>query len=74
LKLASSRLTNSLLRLQFLSVSNRTYAIQYSGSVDDTNWSPLSRFVARRTNRTETITFPLTNGNFFYRVVTPSPP
>jgi len=74
LKLISTRLTNNLLRLQFQSVSNRTYAIQQSGSLDDTNWPALARFIARRTNRTEVITFPLTNANQFYRIITPTVP
>jgi len=73
LKLTSTGWSNGVLRLQFQAVSNKTYAVQYTSTLSDTNWSILTRSIGRRTNHVEQITDPAPPANRFYRVVTPTP-
>jgi hypothetical protein len=56
--------------LTFGAVSNKTYTIQFSGSVSGP-WSRLVDIVARATNRTEVIVDSTAPTNRFYRAVTP---
>lgn len=74
---------NSVLRIQrltvgsgatveFLAMSNRTYAVQYSDDLGG-GWSILADSLARTTNRTEIIVDPVATSNRTYRLVTPRP-
>jgi len=71
LKITPVAWSNGVLRLQFQAVSNKTYSVQYSSSLADTNWPVLGRMIARKTNHVEVLVDPLANTNRFYKVVTP---
>jgi len=60
--------------LTFGAVSNKTYSIEYADALGAGLWSRLTEFVARPTNRTETVVDAAFNTNRFYRVVTPRRP
>jgi hypothetical protein len=74
LKIDSLVWSNNTVRLQYQTVSNKTYAIQYSPSLSQSNWQNIARIPGRRTNRVEVTIDPLPTGNRFYRLVTPTPP
>jgi hypothetical protein len=65
--------SNGTLRLAFEAVSNKTYAVQYKGALNDPAWQTLVQTIATRTNRTETGLYPQASTNRFYRIVTPAP-
>ena len=62
--------------LQFQTVSNHSYTVQFSGDVRGAAWSNLASFDARATNTTEWLTNSLPNNaaRGFYRVVMPRQP
>lgn len=60
--------------LKFGTISNRTYTVQFSGTLGDGLWSQLVDVTARSSNRVETIFDPAWTSNRFYRVVTPRQP
>ena len=57
--------------LQFQSVSNRTYTVQFKDGLDAPLWNKLADVVARSTNRLQYITDPTPGTNRIYRLVTP---
>lgn len=70
--------TNRVFLVEFLTVSNRTHYIQYSGDASSTNWTTSFPGVVGTGSRVQWIdngpprtATPPTNGTRFYRVVTP---
>jgi len=61
-------------RLQFTAVSNRTYTVQYTDSLNPAAWRKLADVLGRSTTRTENITDPNATTNRFYRLVIPIQP
>jgi hypothetical protein len=63
-------------QLQFGAVSNRTYTIHYTESLDPglQNWRKLADITARNANRVETVLDPQLTTNRYYRVGTPREP
>ena len=72
--------SNSVLRVQiariaggvnltFTAVSNRTYTVQYSSTLNPLSWQKLSDVLAGNVTRTATVSDP--NTNRFYRLITP---
>ena len=59
-------------RVQFTSVTNRTYTVQYTDSLSPPLWGKLADVLGR--NRTETVIDPNATTNRFYRVVIPAQP
>jgi hypothetical protein len=57
--------------IDFASVSNRTYSVQYTDGVGITPWLALGDFFASPTNRALSLVDPSWTTNRFYRVVTP---
>jgi hypothetical protein len=74
LKLETISLSNGVMRMQFQAMSNKTYSVQYNGSLDSTNWQSLTGLVARKTNHVEAVVDLNAIPNRFYRVVTPRVP
>jgi len=60
--------------VQVSAVSNRTYTVQYSDTLQSGQWRKLGDIFARPTNRVESILDPGGNTNRFYRVVLPNQP
>ena len=60
--------------LQFGSVSNHTYTIQYTDNLNNTVWDRLADFPALTTNIVHQIPDPNWTTNRFYRVATPYQP
>jgi hypothetical protein len=60
--------------VQISAVSNRTYTVQYSDSLNSGQWRKLGDIFARPTNRVETFLDPGSSTNRFYRVLLPSQP
>ena len=60
--------------LEFLAISNRTYSVQYSTTVDSGNWLKLLDVAAHPTNRLEQVADPSGDGTRFYRLITPQAP
>ena len=73
LKINSMVWSNSALRMDFQAISNKTYAVQFTSSLSETNWQNLARMLARKTNHVEVAIDPLAVTNRFYRIVTPAP-
>ena len=70
LKLAISKGSGAV--LSFLAVSNRTYTLQYTDSVQPVNWHKLADVLARATNRVKGKWPDSTSGaGRIYRLVTP---
>jgi plastocyanin len=67
--------TNAVV-LQFQTLSNRTYTVQFSSEATGDVWTNLAHFDARTTNATEWLTnsIPNTAARGFYRIVTPRQP
>ena len=67
--------TNTLV-LQFQTVSNRTYTVQFNSEATGSPWTNLVHFDARTTNGIEWLTnsLPQNAPRGFYRVVTPRQP
>ena len=61
-------------RLRFTAVSNRTYTVQYTDSLDPIAWHKLADVFARTVTRTETVTDSNASTNRFYRLVIPIQP
>ncbi|MBK7998230.1 MAG: lamin tail domain-containing protein [Verrucomicrobia bacterium] len=57
--------------LTFGAISNRTYSVQFSDSLNPGSWNTLSAVPARSTNWTATIQDSTPNANRFYRLATP---
>jgi hypothetical protein len=55
-------------------VSNRTYTVQFSDSLETGSWSNLTQLLARPTNRVELIPDPNWTTNRYYRLVLPAQP
>jgi len=67
-------LTPGIGRLQFNAISNRTYSVQYSDTLNPGDWQKLTDVLGKTTSRTETITDPNATTNRFYRLVIPIQP
>jgi hypothetical protein len=64
-----------LTRIEFTAVSNKTYSVLYSESLQTGAWSRLADMPMRATNRTEIIVDPAPPpGKRFYRLATPQLP
>jgi hypothetical protein len=76
LKIESLTRLGTTVVLQFQTVSNRTYTVQFSSEATGAAWTNLAHFDARTTNATEWPTNSLPNNaaRGFYRVVTPRQP
>jgi hypothetical protein len=57
--------------LSFNAVSNRTYSVQYTDSLNPILWKKLGDVVAREVTRREALVDPVTSTNRYYRLVTP---
>ena len=68
------RITGGPATLQFNAVSNRTYSVQFKGSLDAPSWQKLIDLGARSTNRLEIIVDPEATPGRFYRLATPAQP
>ncbi|HMJ90068.1 MAG TPA: hypothetical protein VK530_09640, partial [Candidatus Acidoferrum sp.] len=71
LKLASTMSSNGV-AMEFQAMSNKTYSVQYNGTIAGTNWHYVRKVLAARSNYMEAASDPLTPSNRFYRVVTPA--
>ena len=60
--------------VQFASISNRTYTIQFTDSLGAGSWSKLANILARPTNFVHQVADPSWTTNRFYRVVLPAQP
>jgi hypothetical protein len=60
--------------VQVSAVSNRTYTVQYSDTLNSALWRKLGDIFARPTNRVETFQDPASSTNRFYRVLLPLQP
>jgi hypothetical protein len=69
LKLAIDRTSGAV--LSFLAVSNRTYTLQYTDSLQPVNWQKLVDVLGRATNRVENLADPTPGARRIYRLVTP---
>jgi len=61
-------------RLQFFSVSNKTYTIEYQNSLTAGPWTKLTDLPAQATSGTRQTTDPAANATRFYRIRTPQSP
>lgn len=68
------QITGGPATLQFSAVSNRTYSVQFKGSLDAPAWQKLIDVGARSTNRIETVIDPEATPGRFYRLATPVQP
>ncbi len=73
LKIEQSVVPNTA-TVQFGSVSNRTYSIQFTDNLNSSAWSKLADFPALTTNSVHQMADPSWATNRFYRVVTPWQP
>jgi serine/threonine protein kinase len=71
MKLVEGRNLAGSIGIEFTSVSNKTYSVQYCDSLDGAAWSRLADVVARASDRVETVTDPNGTSNRYYRLVTP---
>jgi PA14 domain-containing protein/CotH protein/Big-like domain-containing protein/chitobiase/beta-hexosaminidase-like protein/lamin tail-like protein/Ig-like domain-containing protein len=70
-----SVLGSGLCQLTFLAISNRTYTVLYTDSLNTNLWSTLANISARPTNRVEVVSDTNTNvTRKFYRLATPALP
>ena len=60
--------------LRFTAVSNRTYSVLYRDTLPARPWLKLTDLPARTTNRVAVVPDTATNGQRYYRLVTPSVP
>jgi enediyne biosynthesis protein E4 len=60
--------------LQFIAVSNKTYAVEFTEALEGNGWTRAADFAARATNRIASFNTLTTNEHRFYRVVTPLRP
>jgi hypothetical protein len=74
LKVYSLTVSNTVRRLSFLALSNKTYAVQYRTALTPGPWQTLTNVMAGSTNRLEVITDPAALGSRFYRLMTPDGP
>ena len=61
-------------QLNFQAVSNRTYMVQYSETLNATQWVNLVIEPGKTNSRTATVIDPTPRPNRFYRIVTPAQP
>jgi hypothetical protein len=59
-------------RLEFVALSNKVYAIEYSDALGISPWSNLVNVLGRSTNRIEVILDPASRPNRYYRLVIPA--
>ena len=71
LKISSVSWTGASLRMEFQAMSNKTYALQYKGSLSDAAWQTVNSSIARRTNYSAVVIDPAPSTTRFYRLVTP---
>lgn len=65
----------ALCQVTFLAISNRTYTVLYTDSINTNLWSALANISARPTNRVEVVSDTNTNTTRkFYRLATPALP
>ena len=60
--------------VRFGAVSNHTYSVLFSETLDIVSWTKLGDVVARPTNRVETLFDPGWTTNRYYRAVDPRQP
>ena len=64
----------TLATIHFQAVSNRSYTVQYSDSLNPPAWQHLEHVVARQTNYIATVNDPASVPKRFYRLATPAIP
>ncbi len=69
--LTAPLVANREFRFSFIAESNRTYAVEYRGSLPGTNWSILTNLPPLTASANVVVADPLTGSNRFYRVRTP---
>jgi len=74
LKVSSTTLDNGVVMLEFLAISNRTYAVQTRPTLSAGSWQPLATVPASRTTFTAIVTHTNSDVSRFYRLVTPASP
>jgi hypothetical protein len=60
--------------VQFTAVSNRTYSVQYTDSLNPIHWNNLSNILAHSFTSTQSVADPNPRTNRLYRIVTPIQP
>ena len=60
--------------IRFQAISNRSYTVQYTDSLNPPAWRHLEHVVARQTNYSATVTDPASVLKRFYRLTTPAVP
>jgi hypothetical protein len=60
--------------LRFIAISNKTYTIQFSDTLDNPEWHKLIDVNARVTNRNAVVADPGPGAGRYYRLVTPKLP
>ena len=60
--------------LQFLAISNKSYTIQYTHSLESGDWTRLTDVKARTDTRVEVVVDPTPGVGRYYRLVTPKLP
>ena len=56
---------------KFNAMSNKSYTVQFTPTLNSNGWTKLVDVITRATNRVETIFDPAPATNRFYRLVTP---
>lgn len=74
LKVNSISLTNGVVTLQFVAVSNRTYSVQARDTLTTGAWQTFASVLASPITTTSTVTNAVPGASRFYRLVTPSTP
>ncbi|HEU0011057.1 MAG TPA: thrombospondin type 3 repeat-containing protein, partial [Verrucomicrobiae bacterium] len=74
LKVSSISLDNGVVVLEFLAISNRSYAVQTRPTLSAGSWQPLATVPASSTTFTATVIHTNSEASRFYRLVTPASP
>jgi hypothetical protein len=74
LKVSSITFVNGVVALEFLAISNRTYAVQTRPTLSAGDWQPLATVPASPTAFAATVTHTNSDASRFYRLVTPASP
>jgi len=74
LKIDSAEVTESGIGLTFMVVSNKTYTVEYTSSLETGTWSRLTDVLAGSSNHVETVVDPAPTSNRYYRLRTPRLP
>jgi hypothetical protein len=61
-------------RIEFLSMSNRTYTVEYTDDLNGAPWNRLTDVTAYATNHVESVIDPAGGTNRFYRLLVPKRP